>query len=103
MPIPTPTSVVKMKFDPGVYMYLIIPDRHFLKYKNLFKVRPKEKFNDMVHELVVRHMTEEKTFKGPVFNALANISDDMLAGREVVLRAGDYIALVEYGRKNKLL
>ncbi|MDJ0819751.1 MAG: hypothetical protein QNJ58_26345 [Desulfobacterales bacterium] len=102
-PIPSPTSVVRMKFDPGVLMYLIIIDRHLLKYKDLFKVRPTEKFNDMVHELVVRHMSEEKAFSGPVFNALANISDDMLAGREVVIRAGDYIALMEYGRKKKLI
>ena len=106
MPIPPiriPTSVVRMKFDPGVLMYLVLIDRHFQKYKDFFKVRPTEKFNEMVQELVVSHLADEKTFEGPVFNALANISDDMLAGREMVLRAGDYIALVEYGKKNKLL
>jgi hypothetical protein len=92
-----------MKYDPGVLMYLVIIDRYFQRHKDLMKTRPTEKFNEMVSELVVEYMAGDKAFKGPVFNALANISDDMLAGREVSLRAGDYIALVEYGKENKLL
>ncbi|MFC1896279.1 hypothetical protein ACFL0Q_06415 [Thermodesulfobacteriota bacterium] len=94
---------VRLKFDPGVYMYLIVIDKMLMKYRELIEVRPTEKFFDMVHKQVMRHVIDGKEPPMQIHSAIMNIADDMMAGREVTLRAGDYIALMNYGLENKII
>ena len=92
---------VRLKFDPGVYMYLIVIDQMLMKYRKLLKVRPTERFFDMVHGLVMDHVIDGKEPPTQIQSAIMNIADDMMAGREVTLRAGDYIALMNFARGKK--
>ena len=56
----------------------------------------------MVHGLVIEYTNTGKVPEA-VAGAVMNIADDMLAGRDVVIRAGDYIALMTHAREQKLL
>jgi hypothetical protein len=82
-------------------MYLIIIDKALMKYRKYLKVRPTEKFFDMVHGLVMDYVTDGKEPPMQIRSAIMNIADDMMGGREVSLRAGDYIALMDYTRGKK--
>jgi len=94
---------VRIKLDPGVLMYLVIHDKLLVKYGDLMKVRPSEKFFDMVHEQVMSHVIDGTEPPKEISSAIMNIADDMMAEREVSLRAGDYISLMNYARAKKLL
>jgi hypothetical protein len=89
------------KFDPGVIMYLIVIDKALMKYREFLKVRPTEKFFDTVHGLVMDYVSAGKEPPMQIRSTVMNIADDMMGGREVTLRAGDYIALMEYSRGKK--
>ncbi len=91
-----------LKFDPGVIMYLVIIDRLLEKNAELLKVQPSEKFFTMVREMVISHVVEGKEPPEQIAAPIMNIADDMMAGREVVMRAGDYIALMNYARSERM-
>jgi hypothetical protein len=90
-------------FDPTIVMYLIIRDGMIKKYVDLLKVRPTEKFHEMVHEQVLAYAVEGKEPPPEIATAIMNIADDVMAGRDAVMRAGDYIALVSYGRSKRMI
>lgn len=92
-----------LKFDPSVIMYLVIVDKLLQKQADLLKVEPSEKFFQMVRELVVTHIVEGQVPPEKIAVPIMNIADDMMAGREVVMRAGDYIALMSYAKSKKML
>jgi hypothetical protein len=94
---------VRIRLDPGVLMYLVIHDKLLVKYGDLMKVRPTEKFFNMVHELVMSHVIEGAEPPREIHSAIMNVADDMMAGREVSLRSGDYIELMNYARAKKIL
>lgn len=92
-----------LKFDESVVMYLVIIDRLLQKNAELLKVQPSEKFFGLVREMVINHVIEGKEPPEQVAAPIMNIADDMMAGREVVMRAGDYIALMNYAKSKKRL
>ena len=94
---------IRLKFDPGVVMYLVIIDKMLMKYKDIMRVRPTEKFFTMVHEQVMSHVIDGKELPAQIQPTIMNIADDMMAGRDVTLRAGDYISLMNYAREMKML
>lgn len=94
---------VHFKIDHSVVMYLVIIDKLLAKRAELLKVRPSEKFFDMVREQVVAHVTEGVEPPKEIASAIMNIADDMMAGREVSIKAGDYIALMNFAKTKKLL
>lgn len=94
---------VRMKFDPGVVMYLVIVDKMMVKYRDLMMVRPTEKFQDMVYKEVMAHVIDQKAPPKAIRSAILNLADDMQAGREVTLRAGDYIDLMNYAKEQNLI
>ena len=96
-------TYVRLKYDPGVYMYLIVIDRMLAKHRDVMKIRPTEKFLDIVHKQVMNHVIDGEEPPMEIQTAIMNIADDMMAGREVALRAGDYIALMNFARENKML
>jgi hypothetical protein len=93
---------VKKFFDPTIVMYLVYPDWERFKYReDLLKVKS-EAFQHFVHESVQSYIQGEK-LDAEIQTSIMNIADDMLAGRELTMRAGDYIALMGYAKKNKKL
>lgn len=95
-------NVAKL-FDPGVVMYLIILDKLIARNKAIMTARPTEKFQRMVQEQVVNHVVNGEDPPAQIRTAILNIADDVMAGRDVTLRAGDYIALMDFARKGKML
>lgn len=94
---------VKMKFDPTEIMYLIIIDKMIARHRDVLMARTTEKFQSMVHKEVMTHVIDGKEPPEQIRTAVMNIADDMMAGRDMTLRAGDYIALVNYAREEKML
>jgi hypothetical protein len=93
----------KLFFDPTIVMYLVIIDKLIKKHIELVKVGPTEKFQQMVREQVLAYVHEGKEPPAEIAGAVMNLGDDLMAGRDPVIRAGDYIALMNYGRTNKLV
>ncbi len=94
---------IRFIFDPSVIMYLIVIDKMLMKYRDMIKVRPTEKFFNMVHEQVMNHVIDGEEPPTQIHSAIMNIADDMMSRRDVTLRAGDYIALMNYAREKKML
>ncbi|MGD8777872.1 MAG: hypothetical protein PVH88_02805 [Ignavibacteria bacterium] len=94
---------VILKFDPGRIMYLIVIDKMLSRFREEMIVRPTEKFQDMIHEEVMSHVIDGKEPPEEIRTTVMNLADDMMSGREVNLRAGDYIALMNYARQKKML
>lgn len=88
---------------PSEVMYLIIIDQMLKKYRDLIVELPNERFDVMVRKEVVAHLVDGKEPAEEIRTAILNVADDMMAGRDLTLRAGDYVALMNYGRKNKLI
>jgi hypothetical protein len=95
---------------PITIMYLVIGSKELIsreggpgeKYFELTKVQPTEKFFEMVREEVRSHLKGKETPK-EIATAIMNISDDLQSGRDPVLRAGDYIAMMDYARSKQII
>jgi hypothetical protein len=94
---------VRLKFDPGVVMYLVIIDQMIAKHRDVLLTRPNEKFQELVHREVMNHVVDGQNPPEQIRTAILNVADDMMAGREVILRSGDYIDLMNYARERKVL
>ncbi len=94
-------SPMRVSFPIGstVVMYLVIPN----KYKDVIRTRPTEKFQNMVHKEVMKYVVDRKKSPKKIRTAIMNIADDMMAGRAVSLRAGDYIDLMTYAKNKDLI
>jgi hypothetical protein len=97
------TFRIPIKFDPTIIMYLVIVDKALREHAELVKTQPTEKFFAMIREQLVAHLSEGKAPPAEISGAIMNISDDVSSGRDVQIRAGDYIALMNYARKTKAL
>jgi len=96
-------AYVKINFDPGRVMYLIIIDKYIVNHRDLVRIKPNEKFFDMVKEHVFSFIVDGKEPPEEIASAILNVSDDVMAGREVVIRAGDYISLTNFAKGNKII
>jgi len=94
---------VNFKYDPSTRMYLIVKDFLFKKYGDLIKTRTTDRFNDFVRAEVMNYVVDGVEPPAQIQTAIMNIADDMMAGRESVMRSGDYIALMGYAKEKKLL
>lgn len=101
--IKIPTRIDHRPFVPPSVMYLVISEKLAKEFAELFKVRPTEKFFNMLHEQVMAHALEGKAPPAQIASAVMNMSDDVMAGREPVIRAGDYVALMEFARSQKIV
>jgi hypothetical protein len=94
---------IPVKLDPGVLMYLVVIDKVPKEKAEVMQVQPTEKFFEMVRQQAIALALEGKEPPEPIAAAIMNIADDLLAGRDVTIRAGDYIALMNFARKEKML
>ena len=62
-----------------------------------------EKFNSFMHEQLTNYIFEKKNPPAEIASTVMNVADDMLSGRDPVIRAGDYIQLQNYMRQKRIL
>lgn len=69
------------------------------KFSEILAVAPDEKFNSFVTEQLKGLMDRGTPPPAEIAGPILNFADDLLAGREPTLRAGDYIALRTYMKR----
>ncbi len=62
------------------------------------KVRPDEKFYSVLSEHLHAYVQEGKMPPAAIAPTVMNLADDMLNGRQMTLRTGDYIAVQNFVR-----
>jgi hypothetical protein len=73
--------------------YLVLIDWHHDKLGDIVKGQPSEKFNEFVMATLQAYLDQSKMPSAAIMPAIMNLAEDQLAGREMTLRAGDYVAL----------
>jgi hypothetical protein len=88
--------------DPRV-MYLQVVDSVIKDHADLLRVKPTEQFFSWLEKEVGSYVSTGKLPASEIATPIMNMADDIGAGRDVSLRAGDAMALMSYARKQKLL
>jgi hypothetical protein len=78
--------------------YLIIPELIKEHWNDLIEVRPDERFYAVLNEHVQAYIQKGVAPPDSIRSVVMNVADDVMAEREVVLRAGDYIAMQNFIR-----
>jgi hypothetical protein len=81
--------------------YLIIVDQIAQKFGDLLKARPDDRFYEVFGKHVEAYVKEGKMPPTAIEAPVLNAADDYLAGRDITLRAGDYIAVQNYLRSER--
>jgi hypothetical protein len=76
--------------------YKTIPDWHGRVINNVVVSDLGKQFAEVAVEHVNAYIFDKKEPPAEIAGAIINIADDVLNGREPILRAGDYIALQNY-------
>lgn len=80
-------------------MYLILHDA--IKNKDVIVSKVEKGFDKMVKEQVAAYIEKKTVPPAGISSAIMNLADDVVCGREMILRAGDYIALQNHYRGTK--
>lgn len=80
--------------------YLINPDRLSQKLRDLLEARPEPRFFEELERHVKAFVDDGKAPPEAIASAVMNVADDVLGGRDIQLKAGDYIALQGFFRQN---
>jgi hypothetical protein len=67
----------------------------------IIETAPDERFNELVTEHVNAYIQDGKMPPTEIAPAIMNLADDLMAGRKMSMRAGDYISLQQFARQNK--
>ena len=94
---------IPIRFDPTPIMYLVLMEKMVVKFADLLRIKPTENFYEMVREHVIDHAVHGERPPEQIAGAILNIADDLMAGRQVTMRAGDYISLMNFARQNKIV
>jgi hypothetical protein len=79
--------------------YKTIPDWHGRIINNVVVSDLGKKFAEVAAEHVNAYIFNKQEPPAEIAGAIINIADDVLNGREPILRAGDYIALQNYTKE----
>ncbi len=92
--------IPKPIFDRSDWVkYLVVLEfNRKLFREDLYEAITTEKFNNFVYEHVNAYIQEKKSPPKEIANAIMNISDDIISGRDPVIRAGDYLQLQTFIR-----
>jgi hypothetical protein len=86
-------SIDKLIFKrKDIYKYLVLMNWTLKEFENVLTHAPDDAFNGFVEKHVNAYLEGTKP-PAAIQTAIMNIVDDFAAGREMTLRAGDYIAL----------
>ena len=82
----------------GILAYLII---NYLdkRQEELVQVRPDERFDKVVTGHLRAYVEKGEMPPEDIAPAILNLADDFMAGREITIRAGDYIAIQNHLRR----
>lgn len=80
--------------------YLIL-NLDFHEFEELAQRELPANFANRMATLVYGYMCENKLPPTEIQQVVLNVSEDIAAGRDVALRAGDYIAVQKYFRANR--
>ncbi len=80
-------------------LYLVIDD--WLHTDEVFQRAPDKEFYEFVAKNMNAYLHDGKMPPAEIAPAIMNLIDDQKSGRDLALRAGDYIALQNYMRKGK--
>lgn len=78
--------------------YLIVLDRLKDRFSDVIEARPDARFFEELDRHVQAYVNEGKMPPEAIASSVMNVADDVLAGRDVQLKAGDYIALQNFMR-----
>jgi len=78
--------------------YLII-NPNIKDIASRFKMEPSAKFHEAVAKYLNEYMYENKMPPEEIAPAILNMADDLMAGRQMQIRAGDYIMIQGFTRK----
>ncbi len=97
---PIRIRIPKIIFDRSDWVkYLIVLDwQRSIFDEATFEAVASDKFNKFIYEQVNLYISKKKAPPEKIASAIMNITDDLLSGRDPVLRAGDYIQLQEFMR-----
>jgi hypothetical protein len=90
---------VKWVKDWTVVAYLIVIDKAISKLGDLVKVRPSDRFQEVVAKFVGNYLTKGSMPPNEIMSPILNLADDAMSGRQMTVRAGDYITLQNYIRQ----
>lgn len=99
-------DIVKVQIDRKIIdrkdwvKYLVLVNWHAKQLGDLIEWIPDATFNEFIENQVQRYLKGSELPKA-IQSAIMNIADDYMAGREVTLKAGDYIALQNHFRCSK--
>ena len=71
------------------------------EWKKLVQIRPNDQFYGLLYKHVRAYVQENVEPPDDIAGAILNIADDLMAGRDVTIRAGDYIAIQNHLRNIK--
>ena len=76
--------------------YLIILEAAVREWGERIQVRPDERFFKAVGEHVEAYVKKGVMPPKEIAPAIMNMADDFMSGRDITIRAGDYISLQEF-------
>jgi hypothetical protein len=81
--------------------YLIVGPDGWLKDElaKLIQIAPDERFNEVVSQHVSAYVHDGTMPPAEIAPAILNLADDVMAGRKMTIRAGDYISLQQFARQ----
>ena len=79
--------------------YLVMVESSARQWSKQIEVQPDERFFDVLGKHVEAYVHEGKEPPDMIASAVMNIADDFMAGRDLVIRAGDYIAVQNFMRQ----
>jgi hypothetical protein len=68
------------------------------EWAELIEIKPDDRFSEVVTELVSAYVEKGKMPPDEIAPAILNLADDLMAGRKMSIRAGDYIAIQSHLR-----
>jgi len=78
--------------------YLVVPDNIF--DKNQIEVNVTPEFEQLTFNYAKAYIEKGEMPPADIAPAILNMADDFLAGRQVAIRTGDYIAIHNHMRKS---
>jgi hypothetical protein len=89
-----------LKVQKQKYMYLVVGPGELFKQRlaDLVNIPADEQFQGTVDGMVTAYLENGEMPPEQIAPTILNLADDVMAGREMVIRAGDYIALRNYMR-----
>jgi hypothetical protein len=90
---------VNLKLGPAIIAYLCLPPLAQEALHEAPTSVPDQRFLDVVSGMLVEYLEKGVMPPAEVAPAIINLADDHLSNRPMILRAGDYITIQNYIRK----